>query len=241
MFRVFCMAMKYGFIVTFHCVIIEPQSGVLCNMTDPSKTHHILKSRELSFTFNLFRRYPNVWKFSTAHGSDAAVLCAKIENDWTTETDFVEELDFAFKVSFLIFAAETMLERNLMRMARYAATVHPGGKAAVMMAYAVRDYRDSDVTQSSWRHSLGNGQLVPQLFMLTINRNQFRITCPWQWESMVTVGFHSQKTNDMRNVDVIMLHQGSFCVCEQPMRNGVTLLRCLSLAERIHRVIAVEL
>ena len=37
------------------------------------------------------------------HGGDTVVLCAKFENDWTTEKDLMDERDlarFKFKVSF---------------------------------------------------------------------------------------------------------------------------------------------
>ena len=35
--------------------------------------------------------------------------------------------------------------------------------------------------------------------------------------------------------------QESFCVCTQPMRDDVTMLQCLSLAERMHTMIPGEL
>ena len=69
--------------------------GVLCNIGCPSETPLKLKSRENSFAHDFFIRYPIVWKFCTGHGSDTAVLCAKFQNDWTTETDVMVERDFA--------------------------------------------------------------------------------------------------------------------------------------------------
>ena len=61
----------------------------------PPETHFKLKSREVSFAHNLFRKWPIVLKFCTEHGSDTAVLCATFQNDWTIETDVMDEREFA--------------------------------------------------------------------------------------------------------------------------------------------------
>ena len=71
--------------------------NVLCNIGYPSETHLKLKSREISFAHSLFIRYPIALEFCTA------VLCAKFQNDWTTETNVMVERGFAgfeFKMSF---------------------------------------------------------------------------------------------------------------------------------------------
>ena len=74
---------------------VYDHAGVLCNMGYPSETHLKPKSREISFAHNLLCGYPIVITFCTEHGSDTAVLCAKFQNDWTTETDVMNEWDFA--------------------------------------------------------------------------------------------------------------------------------------------------
>ena len=56
-----------------------------------SETNLKPKSREISFVRNLLICYPTVLKFCTEDGSDAAVLCAKCQYDWTTETDVMDE------------------------------------------------------------------------------------------------------------------------------------------------------
>ena len=43
------------------------------------------------------------WNFCTEHGSDTAVLCAKLQNDWATEAAIIDEqifLRFQFQMSF---------------------------------------------------------------------------------------------------------------------------------------------
>ena len=77
---------------------------LLFNKGYPSEAHLKPKSLDIWFYHNLFINYPIVSKFSTEHGSNTAVLCAKFQNDdWITETDVMEERDFArfeFKMSF---------------------------------------------------------------------------------------------------------------------------------------------
>ena len=53
-----------------------------------------LKSREISFAHNLLPSCQIVSTFYTEHGSATAVLCAKIQNDLTTEMDVMDERDF---------------------------------------------------------------------------------------------------------------------------------------------------
>ena len=51
----------------------------------------------------LIHQSSNSFGICTEHGSDTAVLCAKFQNDWTTETDVMDEQNFArfeFKMSF---------------------------------------------------------------------------------------------------------------------------------------------
>ena len=58
---------------------INGEPGVLYNMGYPPETYLKLKSREISFPHNLFSSNPIVLKFSTEHGSNTAVLCAKFQ------------------------------------------------------------------------------------------------------------------------------------------------------------------
>ena len=61
----------------------------------------VTQSREISFVHDIFLSCPIVLKFCTGH--DNNVLCAKFQTDWTTETDVMDERDFArfgFKMSF---------------------------------------------------------------------------------------------------------------------------------------------
>ena len=67
---------------------------VLRNIAFPPETHLKLKSREKLFAHNLFLSYPIVLQFCTEHDSITVVLCAKLQNDWTNETDVMDERDF---------------------------------------------------------------------------------------------------------------------------------------------------
>ena len=51
---------------------------VLCNVRYPPETHLKLKSREISFAHNFLINYSIISKFCTEHGSDTAVLGAKL-------------------------------------------------------------------------------------------------------------------------------------------------------------------
>ena len=53
-----------------------------------------LKSRKISFAYNIFFNCPIISKLNTEHGSDTAVLCVKFWNDWVTEMDVMDEHDF---------------------------------------------------------------------------------------------------------------------------------------------------
>ena len=68
--------------------------GVACNIGYPSETYLKLKSHEISFAHNLFISNPIVLKFCTEHGSDTAMLSAKFQNNWTTDTDVMDEQAF---------------------------------------------------------------------------------------------------------------------------------------------------
>ena len=67
----------------------------LCNMGYPSETHLDLNSREVSFAHNLLLSHKIVLKSCTEHGSITAVLCTKFQNDWTNDTDVIDERDIA--------------------------------------------------------------------------------------------------------------------------------------------------
>ena len=75
-----------------HTAKAEHQSGQLYNVGYPCETH--LKTQNL-FAYNLSLSSPVVLQFYTEHGSDTAVLCAKFQNEWTTETNVMDEQDFA--------------------------------------------------------------------------------------------------------------------------------------------------
>ena len=78
----------------------------LCNIGYPYETHlnPQSQSHEIAFAHNWFPIYPTfVLKFCTEHGSITAVICAKSRNDGTTETDVMDDRDFArieFKLLF---------------------------------------------------------------------------------------------------------------------------------------------
>ena len=72
---------------------------VLC----PPETQLKLKSREVWFAYNLFHNGPIPSKVCSEYGSDTAILSAKFQSDWTTETGIMHERDFArfeFKMNF---------------------------------------------------------------------------------------------------------------------------------------------
>ena len=62
-----------------------PIQQVLCNIGYPSETHLELKSHEISLVHNIRFNYLIDLKFCTEHGSDTAVLCAKLQSDRSTE------------------------------------------------------------------------------------------------------------------------------------------------------------
>ena len=85
------------------CPVLHSTTEVLCNTGHPSETHLKLKSREISFFHNTRVNNPIILIFCTEHDSITAVLRVKCQNDWTTETDVIDEQDFArfeFKMSF---------------------------------------------------------------------------------------------------------------------------------------------
>ena len=66
----------------------------MCNIGYLSKTHLKPKSCEISFAHNLFINYLIVLKPCTKHDSDTALFCARFRNNWTTETNVMDEQDF---------------------------------------------------------------------------------------------------------------------------------------------------
>ena len=65
------------------------------NIGYPSKKHLKPKSREISFAHYLFPSYTIILKFCTEHGGITVVLCAKFQNDWTADTNVLDERDLA--------------------------------------------------------------------------------------------------------------------------------------------------
>ena len=85
-----CRVWVWGFTWNFLFntpTLSHQQPGALCNMGYPSEMHLDLKPCEALFAHNLFCSCPIVLKFGTEHGNDTAMLCAKFQNDWTTEMD----------------------------------------------------------------------------------------------------------------------------------------------------------
>ena len=70
------------------------------NIKYASETNLALKSHEISFAHNLFLSCQIVLKLCTEHGSDTAVLCAKYQNDLTTELGEWPFIKFKFKIEF---------------------------------------------------------------------------------------------------------------------------------------------
>ena len=68
-----------------------------------SKTHLKPQSCRILFAHNSFLCYPIILKCCTEYGSDTALLCAKFQNDWATDTNATEEWHFTrfeFNVGF---------------------------------------------------------------------------------------------------------------------------------------------
>ena len=62
-------------------------------MRDSSETHRELQSREVSLARNLYYSFPIILRFflQDEHDSDTVVLLATFQNDWTIETDVMDE------------------------------------------------------------------------------------------------------------------------------------------------------
>ena len=58
-----------------------------------SRTHLKPQSHEISFANNIFPSYSIILKFCTDHDSETSALCAKFQNDWTAQTDVMDEWD----------------------------------------------------------------------------------------------------------------------------------------------------
>ena len=96
--------------VYFYCILnfgIEVSRYfpvILDHFTNYFTWPHCWDSGALSlFVHNLFCNHPNILEFCTRHCSDTTVFSATFHNDWTTETDVMDERDFRrfeFKMSF---------------------------------------------------------------------------------------------------------------------------------------------
>ena len=75
--------------------LVSLKPGVLSNVGYPSETRLKPKSRKISFAHKCFISYQIILKFSTEHGNITAVLCGKFQNDCISETDVMDERDFA--------------------------------------------------------------------------------------------------------------------------------------------------
>ena len=65
--------------------------GVLCDIGYMSKKHLKPKSRETSFIHYTCFNNLIVLKLCTEKGSNTAVLCERFQNDWTAETNVMNE------------------------------------------------------------------------------------------------------------------------------------------------------
>ena len=84
--------------------VIRPQ-WVKAKPHEISIVHNLFLSYPIVLKFGTFLSYPIVLKFGTEYStcSDIALLCAKLQNDWTTETDVMDEqvfTRFEFEMSF---------------------------------------------------------------------------------------------------------------------------------------------
>ena len=68
--------------------------GLLQYRIYPIEINLELKFHEILFAHNPFLSCPIISKFCTEHGSDAAMLCAKFWNDFTTEIDVMHKKVF---------------------------------------------------------------------------------------------------------------------------------------------------
>ena len=76
---------------------METHTGGGGNIRYPS-THCKVKSHGISYAHNLFLNHQVILNFCTEHGSDTAMLCAKVQNDLTFEMNAMDERDFAKKI-----------------------------------------------------------------------------------------------------------------------------------------------
>ena len=67
-----------------------------CNrpLRNPYQTHEISSAQDIHFIYSI------ILKFCTKHDNDAAVLCAKFQNDWTTKEEMLEQSVFPPIFSF---------------------------------------------------------------------------------------------------------------------------------------------
>ena len=92
-------------------------------MEYPSETHVKSKPREVSFVYNLFRSCLIGVKFRRGHGSDSVVLCAKFQNDRTTETGVINE-DY-FRTDILYCTTTTKQQQQQQQQQHLTPTPHP--------------------------------------------------------------------------------------------------------------------
>ena len=72
----------------------------MCNIEYLSETHLKLTSRQHSLAYNLALSNPIVLKVCADHGSNTVVLCAKVQNEWTTVTDVMDEPKYHFPIIY---------------------------------------------------------------------------------------------------------------------------------------------
>ena len=70
-------------------------SGGYNNIDDPSENHFKLKSRKVSFFYNIHCTPRIFLKFCTEHGSDTAVLCAKFQKNPSNRKESMGKRDFS--------------------------------------------------------------------------------------------------------------------------------------------------
>ena len=69
------------------CLVYHTILGPVAMLDISTKLILKLKSRKISFAYNLFLSWWIVLKFCTEQGSATVVLCAKVQNDWATENE----------------------------------------------------------------------------------------------------------------------------------------------------------
>ena len=91
---------------SLYWIVVIFSLGLLPKRISP-EIHLKLKSCQISFVYYIHSICPIVLMFCTEHSSDAAVLCAKYQNNWASEKWVLEKhghLRFEFKMGFRVLS-----------------------------------------------------------------------------------------------------------------------------------------